>query len=243
MSKSSPLIERGLRRLGEAILIRGLLRGQRDELKYQPLPWLNTGDAERGEGTLSRLAAIERFIDEEKITPRVALDIGSHLGFFALSLAKRGWFVYAVESIKERSYLSYILSQRLRTNVVPVRLLVNAGNVDFLPGSDITLCMSVWHHWVRRYGLDEATKILSALMMKTERLLFFDAGEEEMNDSYHLPYGSQKPSDFLLAYLKRLPKVAAVVKLGEHQAISPANERKVRAQASRTLFCLKKVSA
>ena len=224
------------------MLMKGLLRGQLDELNYQPLPWLKNGGAQRAAGTISRFAAIEKFLKGEGTVPRVALDIGSHVGFFSLSLAKKGWLVYAVESNKERLYLSYILSHRIKANIVPLRLLINTDNVEYLPEADVTLCMSVWHHWVRRYGLEEATFILKAILRKTRRFLFFDAGEGEMSDTYKLPYGSEKASEFLSRYLNEFPNLEAVLNLGEHQAFSPPNEKGVRTQALRTLFCLKKGS-
>ena len=240
MSKKPYLLYRGLRQVGETILLRALLRSEAEELEYHPLPWVHHDTALRAEGSLSRLEAIEKVIEAENLKPGVALDIGSHVGFFSLSLAKRGWFVYAVESNRQRLLLSFLIAQRIKANMNPIRLNIDKSNVGCLPMADITLCLSIWHHWVRRYGLEDATFILGEVLNKTKSLLFFDAGENEMDERYGLPYGGEKASEFLWRYLCGFSSLQSVVRLGEHQAFSPGEIRK---PVRRTLFCLKKTCA
>ena len=242
MPKPSLLLERALRRVGEAMLIRGLLLGQRDELNYQPLGVLNRGTALRAAGTITRLEAIQGILRSETMSPRVAMDIGSHLGFFSLSLAQNGWFVYAVESNSHRLNLCYELGKKNKTKIVPINLRIDSSNVEYLPEADVTLCLSVWHHWVRRYGLEQATYILQVIARKTRRFLFFDAGEDEMNETYKLPYGTERASTFLLSYLRELHDFE-ILDLGKHQAISPPNAEGDRVVVLRTLFCLRKAES
>ncbi len=98
--------------------------------------------------------------------------------------------VHAVESNRERFLLSFLMAQGKKVIFAPIPLRIDRETVDLLPESDITLCLSVWHHWVRRYGVEDATYILQAIVNKTRHLVFFDSGEEEMTARYSLPLGT-----------------------------------------------------
>jgi SAM-dependent methyltransferase len=228
-----------LRRIGEYLVIKSLkLEIERRGVDYQPMPWLGWKSAARSDGTLSRFAAIEKVLTDANIREGVVLDVGSHTGYFSLALAERGFFAYGVESSNSRVYLSFLASQRLRGAFCPVALKVARNNVEWLPSSDVTLCLSVWHHWVRNYGLDDATAILSSVFRKTRRFVFFDAGETEMGERYNLPYSpSADAAKYLEDYLRSMPNVATVRRLGEHQAFAPRSPDGTRDVVFRTLFC------
>jgi hypothetical protein len=235
-------IYRLLRNIGEYFLVKSLTReigAASKELDYHPMPWLGRENAARAQGTLSRLAAIEETLASAGIREGVVVDIGSHSGFFSLKLAEKGFFVYGVESVRERVYFSFIAGQRLKGKFNPIALKVDRNNVGWIPESDVTLCLSVWHHWVRNFGLDDATAILRSVAKKTRRLMFFDAGEGEMGNRYRLPYGdSGDPVAYLENYLVGLPEVQAVRRLGAHQAFAPEDSDGIRRTVFRTLFCI-----
>ena len=233
---------KALRRAGERFLMRTILFSQRRQLDYHPLPRTGADGrrSERSKGSLSRLKAIHDVIRTESVSPRIAMDIGSHIGFFAINLAKQGMLVHAVETDWSRLLLSFLMARREKALLAPIALRIDRATVDLLPESDITLCLSVWHHWVRRYGLDDATYILQAIVDKTRRFVFFDAGEEEMSVRYGLPYGERSPTDFLSEYLQKLDGVDELLELGRHQAISPPDEKGRRHDVFRTLYCLRK---
>ena len=234
---------KAIRRAGERFLIRTILFSQRRELDYHPLPFSGDGGpSKRGDGSRSRLEAINAVVRSESVSPRIALDIGSHIGFFAISLAKQGMFVHAVESNWDRLLLSFLLAREEKVPLSPIPMRIDTGTVDLLPESDVTLCLSVWHHWVRCYGLDDATYILQVIVKKTRHLVFFDSGEEEMSPRYGLPYGDQSSKDFFARYLQQLEGVDALLDLGRHQAISPTDETGVRHDVLRTLYGLRKIA-
>jgi hypothetical protein len=229
-----------LRNVGEFFVIRSL-RWQigSGEPDYHPMPWLGWTAAARSSGTLSRLAAIEEVLASVGLREGVALDIGSHSGFFSLKMAEKGFLTYGVESVRSRVYLSFIAAQRTRGSFNPISLKINRDNVGWLPDSDVTLCLSVWHHWVRNYGLNDATEILSSLARKTRRFMFFDSGEGEMDERYKLPYGASDDAPaYLEKYLGALPNVETVRRLGLHQAFAPQDSSGVRRTVQRTLFCV-----
>jgi hypothetical protein len=233
-------VERLLKNVGEFFVVRSL-RWQigAGEPDYHPMPWLGWSSAARSSGTLSRLAAIEEVLASDGLREGVALDIGSHSGFFSLKLAEKGFFTYGVESVRSRVYLSFLAAQRTKGCFNPIALKVSRDNVGWLPDSDVTLCLSVWHHWVRNFGLEDATEILSSLARKTRRYMFFDSGEGEMDERYKLPFGkSDDPVAYLENYLSALPNAATVSQLGTHQAFAPRDSSGARRTVQRTLFCL-----
>lgn len=234
-------VKRRLRGAAERLLLRGLMLGQRKELDYHPLSSSEMGNFGRSEGSYSRLKAINGILGTENVRPRVAMDVGSHIGFFSLHLAKQGLLVYAVESNWDRLSLSFLLARQQQLSLAPIPLQVDRDTVEFLPPAEVTLCLSIWHHWVRRFGLKDATYILERVVEKTSRLVFFDSGEEEMPASYNLPFAASTSADFFSGYLEQLPGVAVRLDLGRHQAISPPDEAGQRQDVFRTLYCLKKV--
>ena len=242
MGKALSLLGRTLRRVGESLLERGLVIGQEQDLQYHPLSPRGAGDGgpiDRSEGSYSRLEAIKEIVRSEDPAPRIALDVGSHIGFFATHLAKQGMLVHAVESNRDRLLLSFLLAQEKKVRLAPLPLHVDRSTVELLPESDITLCLSVWHHWVRRYGVTDATYILQEIVSKTRRLVFFDSGEEEMPPSYGLPYGGEPAQTYFSSYLPSLDGVAVSLDLGRHQAIAPSDAAGVRHNVLRTLYCLR----
>jgi hypothetical protein len=243
MVKALSLVGRTLRRVGERLLARGLVIGQEQDLHYHPLsPWEEGvgRPIDRSEGSYSRLEAINEILRSEAPMPRIALDVGSHIGFFALNLARQGMLVHAIESNRDRLLLSFLLAQEKKVRLAPIPLHVDRTTVELLPESDITLCLSVWHHWVRRYGVKDATYILQEIVNKTRRLVFFDSGEEEMPSSYGLPYGEESAQAYFSRYLPGLDGVAVSLDLGRHQAIAPADTAGARHKVLRTLYCLRK---
>ncbi|MCC6947658.1 MAG: hypothetical protein IT539_07815 [Bradyrhizobiaceae bacterium] len=239
------IIDRLMRQVGEYFLVKSLMLkigsdpAEAKELDYHPMPWFGRATAQRSEGTLSRLSTIETELEKRSIRDGVVLDIGSHFGFFSLKLAEKGFFVYGAESIRERVFFSFLAAHRLKYNFNPIALKIDRSNVSWLPGSDITLCLSVWHHWVRNFGLDNATEILAEVARKTKRVMFFDSGEGEMGERYSLPYGeNDDAAAYLENYLGRLPRARSVSRLGVHQAFSPKDAKGVRSIVFRTLFCV-----
>ena len=66
-------------------------------------------------------------------------------------------------------------------------MAVTPKTLGVLPAVDATLFLSIWHYFVRAYGLDEATRMLGAIWARTGKVLVFDTGEREMDASFGLP--------------------------------------------------------
>jgi hypothetical protein len=90
-----------------------------------------------------------------------------------------------------------------------------------MPTADCVLCLSIWHHFVRSYGLEAATGMLQAIWGKTGIVMFFDTGETEMTPDYRLPEMTPDPRSWLEDYLSRTCAGSRVEHLGLHRAFDP----------------------
>jgi hypothetical protein len=193
-------------------------------MDYQPLPWLGAGKARRGSGVESRWAAIEAELDELDADGRVdtAVDIGSNVGFFSISLAKRGVATLGVEHYPKyyRPYLYALRRLQLR-HAGALVLEVTPRTLGLVPEVDCVLFLSVWHHIVRADGEAVAKDFLSTLWSKARRVMFFETGETELPGHWNMPAMAPSPEAFLPGYLAEACKGADVVDLGRHDAFAP----------------------
>jgi hypothetical protein len=182
------------------------------------------------------------YLDGRSLVPQVVLDVGANVGFFSLSFAERGAIAYAVEAEALNERIGRIASNSLGESAgtfVPIRLWCRQETVGSLPDSNITLCLSIWHHWVRNLGLDNASLILAQLVRKTSDALFFDTGENEMPADYNLPFRGQDAKAWLTDYLNDFDSVLNVKCLGTFTAFVPNSDEKC-GDVRRHLFVIEK---
>jgi hypothetical protein len=212
-------------------------------VSYQPLPWIGLGESRRARGCIRRLSVIDGFLEERSISPEVTLDVGANIGFFSLSFAERGALAYAVEGDAMNVRLAMIAAQKVNFpeggTFVPIRMWCNESSMGRLPQCDVSLCLSIWHHWVRHEGLPSATKMLESLWVRTARVMFFDTGEGEMPASYGLPFDGSSAETWVEGYLGALPGAGRVVRLGRFEAFAP-DSREGDGGVTRCLFAVER---
>jgi len=187
---------------------------------YQPLPWVGINQAQRGEGTSARWKAIEASLIDQSI--HSGMDIGCNLGYFCFALAQKGVPMLGVDMDSRYIRIAQYASGKLGLSTVGLcQMMINTETVSLLPSVDLILLLSVWHHWVRAYGLDQASQILSALWKKTERVLFFETGETEMSADFGLPAMGDSSREWVENYLRTTCVGADIVHLGQFKAFAP----------------------
>ena len=187
---------------------------------YQPLPWVGINKAQRGEPTNARWKAIEASLTDQKF--RSGMDIGCNLGYFCFALAQKGVPMLGVDMDSRYIRIAQYASGKIGLSTVGLcQMVINTETVNLLPSVDLILLLSVWHHWVRSYGLDQASQILSALWNKTEKVLFFETGETEMSADFGLPAMGDSSRKWVEDYLKNICTDADIVHLGEFKAFAP----------------------
>ena len=186
---------------------------------YQPIPWLGINEASvRGKATIQRWNSIKKNISPKAKSLK---DIGSNVGYFCLMAAdKLGMQTIGID-IEERflRLSEYARKKGDIANASFLNLLINKDTVVLLPKTDVTLCLSIWHHWVYEYGLKDATEILKQIWASTNQTLFFESGEEETKDEFKLPFHDKEPiATQLIAYLEKNLEYSKVEVVGQFEA-------------------------
>jgi len=187
---------------------------------YQPVSSLPKSAA-RAAGSESRWSAMFPIIRSQEVAS--AVDIGACEGYFSIELGAEGIPTIAIESHPGNVRTALLAVRRSGTrNVGVLAMAVTPENVRTLPAADCVLCLSIWHHFVRTYGLAEATAMLEGIWRQTRKVMFFDTGETEMTPDYELPAMTPDPRSWLNDYLVRTCPSSRIEHLGSHRAFDPA---------------------
>lgn len=205
-------------------------------LPYQPLPWLGYHEARRGTGCNDRWAAIKSIISSNSVSS--ALDLGCNVGYFSFSLAELDITTVGVEMDDRFFRIARYAAKIINTKKVGfLNMEINIDTVHLLPKVDLILLLSVWHHWVKYYGLDAATKLLAIIWEHCEGTMFFETGENEMPPSFCLPAMTPTPREWLTNYLSDTCKNSNIHHVGAFKAFAPSGNEKHRI-IERNLFLL-----
>jgi len=203
---------------------------------YQPLPSLGIEAAERATGSIERWAAIRKCIADLPIS--TAMDIGSNAGYFSFALADEGVLTLGIEMDRRLLRIALHAAKKINSNRVGFcHLKIDHRTVELLPTVDLTLLLSVWHHWVRYYGVEQATEILAKVWQRCSRMLVFETGEEEMPPEYGLPEMKPSAKEWIENYLSEFCPSAEIHHLGLFKAFAPGGGEK-RSVVYRNLFGL-----
>jgi SAM-dependent methyltransferase len=191
---------------------------------YNELPWIGVQSGRRAAASENtRWERIEPLIVEHDV--RSALDIGANAGFFSFMLVERGVQTIAVEESTRSVRIGLYARKRSGlSNANFLVLSVTPASVELLPSTDCVLVLSVWHHFVRDFGLEGATEILDRLWARTGKVLFFETGENEMPDWWQLPEMTPDPQSWLTNYLAETCTGGNVIHLGLHDAFDPDDQ-------------------
>jgi len=201
---------------------------------YQPLPWVGIESAQvRGEATIERWTAIKASIPKDGTSLK---DVGCSVGYFCHQFASRvGTRSVGIDGnptlINVANYVSNRAGLAERESFCHMR--VDPDSVRLLPNTDITLLLSIWHHWVYEYGLDAATKMLISVWQTTSKVMFFESGQEEVAEEFKLPF-QEDAALWLENYLGSVLPNSQVSVIGEFGAGSYKHYH--IKQGSRSLF-------
>ena len=210
----------------------------RRKLDYQPLPWVGIGASRRAIGSQDRMLAINGLLDQYNPEINVGLDVGCNVGYFSLSLKERGYKVFGVDNNGKYLRIAEIAGRKIsQGSFSGINVTIDENNVDYLPKSDVTICLSIWHHWVKHYGLRSATDILVTLHSNTKHILLFETGENEMPSSYGLPFSDGDPRIWIEDYFMDLFPMSTINWLGSYSAFPPEHSEQDK-DVKRNLFAI-----
>lgn len=108
------------------------------------------------------------------------LDVGCHQGYFTFRFAEKGGVCLGVDIDRAELMVARARAEGHKVrNIAFLEMTLDQGSIRGLPTSDIVVCMSLFHHWVRYYGKEGALETLALLAAKTGKAMVFDSGQPE----------------------------------------------------------------
>lgn len=124
------------------------------------------------------------------------LDVGCNQGYFTFRFAEKGGICIGIDNDRAE-----LMAARARAKVHKVRnvafleMTLDKECTQGLPVSDVVVCLSIFHHWVRHYGQDGAEEMLGMIAAKAGKALVFDSGQpEETSTSWAQALSFMQPS-------------------------------------------------
>ena len=190
-------------------------------LLYQPLwrsPAVRRQQHVGERGCQDRWECIEQNLPSNHFS---FLDIGSQVGYFTLSAAHKGAFAIGIE--RDKVYRKLAQAQAALHNLPLANFYnmeLNSDSVVLLPEVDVTICLSVYHHWVREWSQEEADKIFSRLCSHTG-MMFFETGqcnEKNVDWAADMSFMGADPKAWGIQYLedKGFDRVAVIGEFPTH---------------------------
>ena len=196
---------------------------------YQPIYGDSDPNAQRS--CVDRWNAISSYLPEG---PFFFLDIGSQLGYFTFQACERGAAALGIE--RERTYYDVANAVRHLRGIGQASFLqmeIDSTSVRSLPLADVVCCLSVFHHWVRESGFEEADRIFTALCDRADTI-FFETGQPDEGNvdwSDAMSFMSPDVEHWISGYLqeKGFQRVITLGEFSTHLSDKP-----------RFLFCARK---
>lgn len=165
-----------LTRMGLAMRL-GFQAGIRLTHGYQPNPFVSSlqPDPRDCQGRFDAAMTILENMERPSV-----LDLGCNQGYFTFRFAHKGGICLGIDNDR-----SELMVARARAELHKIRnaafleLTLDPDNLPSLPKSDIVVCLSIFHHWVRHFGQETACDMLSILATRAEKAMVFDSGQPE----------------------------------------------------------------
>ena len=153
-----------------------------------------------------RLDAINRFLPED--AQPSTLDVGCNLGFFTFNMAKRGGFCIGIDYGRNEILAAKALAHKHSVdNIVFTQMEITPENASLLPKGDMVICLSIFHHWIRKLGQEQTKIIMQGLADSSNKYLIFDTGQpNEKNNEWakSLEFMNPDINHWAIGYLKSL---------------------------------------
>lgn len=117
--------------------------------------------------------------------PGSVLDIGCNIGYFTFKSAEAGHNALGVEG----DYFNFTSCQAIKNasdvhNCSFIKHYIDPVFTQTMPHFDTVINLSVFHHWVKAYGLEEAKAMMQNLADKCDTLIFETGQSNEVGSQW-----------------------------------------------------------
>lgn len=163
-----------LRRLYELYEIGGpkeVYRGSRDFI------FVRTGHLSYGTYADRRADNRDRWeFIREYIVGGTLVDIGCAEGYFTRRSAEQGMFAIGID-VREDRLRTAVQRSGYTDGCGFTKFEITPENVHYLPACDTCLLLTVHHHWVKDYGMEQAKRMLEIIMDQCDVLVYEPPGD------------------------------------------------------------------
>lgn len=148
---------------------------------YQPDPFAPNGSVASRQ-CADRFAAFSPLLPE---APLSFMDIGCNRGYFVFRLAERGGFGLGLDTGRNEIMVARALAELHEVrNVAFAEYKLSPDNIVTLPGVDLVVFLSLFHHFVRHFGEAAALDMLAAIAGRAKRFLVFETGQPDEDSDW-----------------------------------------------------------
>jgi SAM-dependent methyltransferase len=131
-----------------------------------------------GRQCADRFSAFSKLLPDGE--PLSTLDIGCNDGYFTFRMAERGGLAVGVDSGSVQIDNAQDLARLHKIpNAVFARIDIDDRSISGLPRVDLVICLSIFHHWARKLGEENAKGIMRRLAERTRRYMVFETGQPD----------------------------------------------------------------
>lgn len=170
---------------------------------------------------------------------RNALDVACDAGFYSLKLAQMGLFVVGFDILASSLKKATQDAQKkgLSNDVYFLEMALTPENVLKLPQFDSILCLSVYHHFFRLYGEENAKEMIRNLFRISKKQLFLQIPSKigKYGNGFSIDFNGDK--DLTEKYIRDIfleVSESKVVYIGKKKERPPTENY-------RYMFCIKKI--
>jgi len=172
---------------------------------YQPDPFASNA-IQDPRACQERYQAIDAVLADLK-RPSV-LDVGCNQGYFTFRFAEKGGVCLGIDNDRGELMAARARAEGHKVrNIAFLEMTLEKEAMQGLPVSDVVVCLSIFHHWVRHYRQAGAEEMLAMLAAKSAKVLVFDSGQpEESSTSWAQELSFMRPSGpvWIAEFLKSL---------------------------------------
>jgi len=146
---------------------------------YQPNPFDPAPrQAAAGRACADRFTAFAKHLPGD--TPLSTIDVGCNIGYFVFRMAARGGLCLGIDWGRNEIALARRLASRHNVaNALFAQMAITEASAAALPTADLVICLSIFHHWARKLGLDGATAIMRQLAGHAGKYMIFETGQPD----------------------------------------------------------------
>jgi hypothetical protein len=184
---------------------------------YQPNPFVyNSSNDRKNRNSFDRYDAIFNNLPS---IPTNLIDFGCSRGFFVLQAAKQGIFSMGVDHDRFEILYARSISEIYNVNnALFMHGEINEELIGTFPKFEMTICTSIFHHWVRVYGKEIAFRMMQEIADNTTKYLVFETGQNNETDTRFYPYLEFMGSDYedwIVSFLSDLG-FSEIKKIGDY---------------------------